>query len=52
MQYENKKRGGARVGAGRPPGSGKYREQTKNIRIPLSLVPKIQEILSNFQEKS
>lgn len=29
-------RGGRRVGAGRPKGTGKYQESTKSIRIPIS----------------
>ena len=31
-------RGGARAGAGRPKGQGKYNEQTKPVRIPESMV--------------
>ncbi len=34
-------RGGARAGAGRPKGKGKYGESTKPIRIPESLVESI-----------
>lgn len=33
--------GGKRVGAGRPSGSGKYREKTAVMRIPESLVDKV-----------
>lgn len=36
-------RGGARKGAGRPKGQGKYNEPTKPIRIPESMVGKILE---------
>jgi DNA polymerase V len=39
-------RGGFRPGAGRPQGSGKYREATHPIRIPTSLVPGIQALLA------
>jgi DNA polymerase V len=39
-------RGGARKGAGRPKGQGKYGEQTKAIRIPVSKVKYISEIVS------
>ncbi len=34
-------RGGKRVGAGRPPGQGKFGETTKAIRVPLSMVDAI-----------
>ena len=33
---------------GRPPGSGKYKEQTKPIRIPLTLVPYIEVALNDY----
>ena len=36
-------RGGARLGAGRPKGQGKYNEPTKPVRIPESMVQKILE---------
>ena len=39
------KAGGLRPGAGRPAGSGKFKEQTKPIRIPKSLLPQIQQLL-------
>ena len=39
-------RGGARKGAGRPKGQGKYGEQTKAIRIPVSKVKYISEIVN------
>ncbi len=35
-------RGGKRVGAGRPAGSGQYAEKTQAIRIPESLVKQVQ----------
>ena len=34
-------RGGARKGAGRPKGQGKYKETTKPLRIPESLIEKV-----------
>ena len=34
-------RGGARLGAGRPKGQGKYQEPTKAIRVPESMVDEI-----------
>ena len=34
-------RGGARLGAGRPKGQGKYKESTRPIRIPESMVQEI-----------
>ena len=39
-------RGGARKGAGRPKGQGKYGEQTKAVRIPVSKVKYISEVIS------
>ena len=39
-------RGGARKGAGRPKGQGKYGEQTKAVRIPISKVKYISEVVS------
>lgn len=35
-------RGGARKGAGRPKGQGRYSEPTKVLRVPLSLVDAVQ----------
>ena len=40
------KAGGYRLGAGRPKGTGKYGELTQAIRIPVSLLPQIEAILS------
>ena len=34
-------RGGARIGAGRPCGQGKYKEPTKPIRIPVSMIDNV-----------
>ena len=39
-------KGGARKGAGRPKGQGKYGEATKAIRVPESKVKYISEIVS------
>ena len=39
-------RGGARKGAGRPKGQGKYGEQTKAIRIPVSKAKYISEVVN------
>ncbi|MDY6939708.1 MAG: translesion error-prone DNA polymerase V autoproteolytic subunit [Cyanobacteriota bacterium] len=41
-------RGGKRPGAGRPRGSGKYGEPTKAVRLPISLVDRVSEILENW----
>lgn len=38
-------RGGKRPNAGRPSGSGKYREATKPIRVPLSQLTRIQRLI-------
>lgn len=38
-------RGGKRKGAGRKPGSGKYGEATKIVRIPISREPDVQRLL-------
>lgn len=43
---EPKQRGGARPDSGRKPGSGKYGEQTKTVRIPVSM----QNDVANFVE--
>jgi len=39
-------RGGSRQGAGRPKGQGKYGEKTKAIRVPISKVRYVAEIIS------
>lgn len=44
-----KKLGGQRPGSGRPKGSGKYREPTQPIRVPNSLVIKVQDFLAEHQ---
>ncbi|MBM03290.1 MAG: DNA polymerase V [Chloroflexi bacterium] len=44
-------RGGARLGAGRPKGQGKYKEQTKPIRIPKSMVEEVLEYIETSGHK-
>ena len=39
-------RGGARKGAGRPKGQGQYGEETKALRIPVSKIKYISEVVS------
>lgn len=43
-------RGGKRPGAGRPAGSGRFRESTRQMRVPLSLVPAVDEMLRQHAE--
>lgn len=43
-------KGGARPGAGRPVGSGVYRESTVSIRIPKSLFKTVQKMLNDFKK--
>ena len=38
-------RGGARTGAGRPKGQGKYKEPTKPVRIPETMVDQVLEFV-------
>jgi DNA polymerase V len=50
VQYSNINKmvgGGKREGAGRPVGSGKFKETTRAIRVPLSLVDKIIDYSNN-----
>ncbi|WP_160796717.1 LexA family protein [Craterilacuibacter sinensis] len=42
------KRGGARAGAGRKPGSGRFLEHTVVKRVPASLVPELDSWLAGF----
>ncbi|MBP0001816.1 MAG: translesion error-prone DNA polymerase V autoproteolytic subunit [Cyanobacteria bacterium SID2] len=42
-------RGGKRLGAGRPPGTGKYGEPTKAMRLPVSLAEQLTDLLSDWQ---
>ena len=39
-------RGGARKGAGRPRGQGRYGEETKAVRIPISKIKYISEVVN------
>ncbi len=39
--------GGYRAGSGRPKGTGKYKELTQPIRVPVSLIPQIEELLAH-----
>lgn len=42
--------GGKRDGAGRPKGSGKYKEPTKAIRVPEGSIPYIKDFLQHYPE--
>ncbi|XGV86001.1 MAG: LexA family protein [Limnothrix sp. BL-A-16] len=42
-------RGGRRPGAGRPKGTGKYGEPTKAVRLPISFVDRLPELLAQWQ---
>ncbi len=42
--------GGARAGAGRPKGSGKYKEPTKAIRVPEGSIRYIKEFLGHYPD--
>lgn len=44
-------RGGARIGAGRPKGQGKYKESTKAIRVPESMLQSIQHFIEKKPQK-
>ena len=48
MSKDKYTHGGARTGAGRPKGSGKYREPTKAIRVPEGSITYIKEFLENY----
>lgn len=45
-------RGGARKGAGRPKGQGKYTETTKPVRIPESMVDAVMNFIDNGETMS
>lgn len=47
-----KTRGGSRIGAGRKPNSGKFKEPTKAIRIPESYVQPITQWLNSIQQNT
>ncbi len=38
--------GGSRPGAGRPKGTGKYKEATCALRVPMSLLPQIKDLIA------
>ena len=42
-------RGGKRPGAGRPKGQGKYKEQTKPVRVPLSMIEDVKKFIKQVQ---
>ncbi|MGK0374880.1 MAG: DNA polymerase V [Arenicella sp.] len=42
--------GGNRIGAGRPKGSGKYKEPTKAIRVPEGSITYIKEFLESYPD--
>lgn len=42
-----KPRGGARAGSGRPQGSGRYGEETKPVRIPLSMYADVMKYIEH-----
>jgi DNA polymerase V len=46
----DKSHGGARSGAGRPKGSGKYKEPTKAIRVPEGSITYIKEFLASYPD--
>jgi DNA polymerase V len=48
--FENK-RGGARTGSGRRPGSGKFKEPTEVVRIPVSQKSVISDFLSAYERR-
>lgn len=50
MNTKKTNHGGARPGAGRPPGSGKYKEPTKAIRVPEGSITYIKEFLQSYPD--
>lgn len=50
MSDEKSTHGGARSGAGRPKGSGKYKEPTKAIRVPEGSITYIKAFLEGYPE--
>ena len=44
------KAGGSRPGAGRPKGTGRYREPTSAIRVPVSMLSEIKQLLALKQK--
>jgi len=50
MSDKNSTHGGARSGAGRPKGSGKYKEPTKAIRVPEGSITYIKNFLQQYPD--
>lgn len=48
---KNDQRGGRRPGAGRPRGQGPYGEATRPLRVPVSLVDDIRDLLDNYKQR-
>lgn len=49
MKEKNHNHGGARAGAGRKKNSGKFREKTQVMRVPLSLVDSVKSALEVYK---
>jgi len=43
--------GGARPGAGRKPGTGRYNEPTQTMRLPMGAIPAVQDFLAAYQAR-
>lgn len=52
MSKKESNHGGARPGAGRPAGSGKYKEPTKAIRVPEGSIRYIKDFLESYPDVS
>ncbi len=52
MNSKSSQWGGARAGAGRQPGTGNYGEPTQVIRVPVSRVGLIKDLLKEFQAQN
>ena len=52
MRKKTNNHGGARTGAGRPAGSGKYKEPTKAIRVPEGSIRYIKDFLESYPNVS
>lgn len=46
---DKSKHGGTRQGAGRPRGSGRYHEPTQPRRLPVSLIPHVDQLLASYR---
>jgi len=51
MTTNTQNRGGARLGAGRKKNSGKFKENTKVIRVPLSLIDTVKSTLEVYKSQ-